>query len=382
VKRGPASNGIVVAVLLYAACNPPGPADSPSPSPGAQHSGGSAAALGAWLSERAEDDARLPKLRRGFEAALGRPPFSVARIANPLPRDNPATPTIDEAGTYYESCPDGVATAAGPACYPVIPEGGGFYTISTDVGGARQAVRIASNQTFVPPTLSNPEPNPFFFHWLRSASQPVSALLEIDDTAWRNARTPNIYVGLQFNTPRARPYYFGGSDLENEYMHTDRGFTELQLRASTERGPRDDAAQARILAGIVWSSPSTGQSYDIEINLDAMGPRSSAPSPPWSTLAPVAYNTRHTSAGGSGQYLYLGGSAWGLPPLVEANDFVEVRIPWRYVIQKLLERGDLRAESLSDRPARPLTFVVGVEQLGRLHTELEIRSLEMFDIVP
>jgi len=244
-------------------------------------------------------------------------------------------------------------------------------------------VRVGSNQTFGHPQLPTREPNPFFFQWLRPmGSGPLSARLQVDNTSWRNGHTPNIYMGLHFNTPRGdRLFYFGGMDIENEYMHTDRAFTEIHIRAThLGRGPRDDAASARFVVGIVWSSILGGRSYDIEFNLDNVEPQAGSVSPAWSASLPVARN--ETDPGGAAQYVYLGGQAWGLPPLLSANGFVEVRVPWRHVIQKLIQMGQLSPDSLADRPARPLTFIVGIEQLGRLDNELEVRGLALFDVAP
>ncbi len=301
-------------------------------------------------------------IRRGFD-----PDFSNRRIASVLGQ-RPAT--------YFEDCPDG----PGGKCLGGISPGGGFYNLATDIGGFTQAAKINSHDTFE--LASNGkitrQSNPFYFSWLAGGGgTPMTGRVEIDNLNWSVSDTPNVYLGLQHNPPSQG--YLGG----NNPMHTDGAFTTVTLNAGEGiRGPADPNAQARYLIAINWYSKELNRSIDIEFNLGNIPPVGGSVNPKWSSTARVARNDIEKNIYGEGQvqYIYLGAGAWGLPILSKENQTVSLKIFWKDVIRQLIRDGILDARAISRKNPRPVTFAVGMEQLGRLRNVMDVSNLKMRDI--
>ena len=302
------------------------------------------------LTELTEPTAPISAIVRGWD-----PSFTIRRAANYLPALS---------NTFFQLCPDGESGL----CYPNIAAGGGFWTLSTDIGGALQSCLINTNQMFT--VEAEQQPCPFSFSWSDPAGDSAEATLGIDTRSWSRSVTPNVYFGFHQNSMQ-EGLYFGG----NNYPHIDTLRTTLRLRHLTSSRPADNPhAEARILVGVTWYVPSLNQSFVIEMNLGNVPQENNSVTPARSSeerigLDRVEYGVRQ---------IYLGGPAWGLPRLKPGQETVNITIDWHKIIQTLIQEGRLPAEVFVHRPA---TITVGIEQWGRLENKLIIEDLRLWEVV-
>ncbi|OGG07345.1 hypothetical protein A2872_03400 [Candidatus Gottesmanbacteria bacterium RIFCSPHIGHO2_01_FULL_42_12] len=267
-----------------------------------------------------------------------------------------ATFKID--ATYFEDCPD-----EQNGCYGTIPSGGGFYTLSPDLGDLGIACRVNSGDMFYAGLGTGNQTCPFYFHWGKDQLNQLSAVLTTDTSNWTTSYTPHIYLGFQENLPIGN-MYFGGKNLPliNNFNY------EASISAIIES--RDPNSLARFLVGTAWYVPSLDKSFVLELNLDNMNVNA-AYLPEWD-INQKAVTSSFDPA--NVKSLYLGGRYWGYNFTINSGSQV-ISIDWTRIVSQLIEDGYLPPEAMGPYPAGIYT---GPEIFGKIRISGEISNARMY----
>ncbi len=248
---------------------------------------------------------------------------------------------------YYENCPD---TPNG-ICYPDILAGGGFYTLSPSMmEDVNAPCKVNSRELFTVPGTGQQEPCPYFFEWSTDSNGRVAAVLTDDSRNWSRSDTPNLYLGLQHNTPFSG-LYMGANNMPN----INEAYYEAYMQASTEGVRTDQNAYGRFMTGLAWYVPSLAKSFVVEFNLDSFNTND----PRLSTTVEAADNP---SCGAAVKCTYLGARFWGYQTVIGTTPRL-VKIDWADIVSKLVQRGYLPAEAYGNYPVS--VFHSGPEMFGR-----------------
>lgn len=289
------------------------------------------------------------------------PTFSKRRIAAIHPSNE---------STYFESCID----SSSGRCYPDIPIGEGFWTLSTGSGLSKQPCKTNSENNFR--VLGVLQPCPFFFKWADDKNtKGIIADLEINATNWNTSHTPNLWIG--FNHVHAQGNNYVGANSSND-IHINNGSVTAMLESGVfDRKSTDPNADARYVVGINWFSHSLGRGIDLEFNVGNVLKNDGTIQDSWSSTKTIARN-EYVEAENL-QYIYLGGSSWGLQDISQTNQPQNVTIIWPEIIKRLVNDKILPQSVLDDN--EPSVTIIGIEQHGRLHTWLKIGSYHMREFV-
>lgn len=267
-------------------------------------------------------------------------------------------------GVYFESCPDDPG-----GCYKNgkgIPQGGGFYTIGQDIGGAvPPPCKINSGALFdvaYADATTRKESCPSYFAWTTDNAGRLAARVTVDTSNWSTAFGPNIYMGFQEGLPYG-DVYLGGENIPT----IDTAFFGVDLSGFLSILGTDNTS-GRIVMGTGWSVPSLGKSYVVELNIgSAVG---QSPNPYISLDTPVIINP---NCDATTVCLILGGRYWGFP--VISNTKTSYAVDWAGIARKLVSRGDLPSAAFGSYPAGG--FGAGPEIYGKAKGEVVVSNFRI-----
>jgi len=326
--------------------------------------------------------------RVGFD-----PTFSVRRVATLCPDfPNPFNTTWCEGHGQYLPLPGSFYSSfLDPSPIPNVDPFGshlehGFYSLTVKTGGTSPSPQVCK--------VNSPDCG-FQFAWENSDG--MQAHLTVDASMV-------TFPSLGWTKPSAY-YSFGTRTLDqNTALYTGAWYSPPQRSAglhvkvagkilATDGNPN---ARTRYLILARLDSPSTGNSYELDINLGHYG----APNPSggyddaWSATEKYALIRTTPETRGFYREIYIGAGGWGLPILdLSTGDFqtydIDFSSLWQQMVQdQVIDPADLQF-NINDPHIldkyRDMNFFgedvqFGIETQGGIKTDLLIKEFAMYDL--
>jgi len=177
----------------------------------------------------------------------------------------------------------------------------------------------------------------------------------------------------------------------------DRAGTHIQIAGRVfNSDPGSPGTRTRFALGGGFGNPTSGNNYDIEINLARFGPTnpSGGSLDAWSPTEKYALIRVTNQTKGALKEIYIGAQAWGLPVLdLEKGTIATYDVDWSAIITQMVADGVIDPNDLIINPKDMPAWMhgdlnywgietgVGIETRGRVTDEMLLSDYTMFEFV-
>jgi hypothetical protein len=321
------------------------------------------------------------------------PNFSIKRAVSPWPRSP----------VFFESCPE----VPGGKCVGTVPNGGGFYSLAygsvsaTKITGPTGYLSCLPNsfgadarkdwvftEDIVPATTG---PCPYGFYWGdRGPNGTMSALFLNNSLSLSSPLASSLYIGLQENSPVGPDQVAGMTfgDPRHTINWDEVAGVSFSFRAQTCLGDKasDTYKTVRSNSDMIFFSQSQNKGFGVSVTfLDYVVTNGAADVWPHFTTDPFLAEFPTPMQ-------HINGRSWGYTPAdygfeMDSTPFCsrqitdlpwkKIYIPFGKIVRRMVAEGKIPESALSGAKLAG-TIVAGIEQWGRLSTQLEISERRLW----